>query len=81
MKPDTSRWRTESAYDFIDHVDADQLAWECLRRNGEYQQDYAALRGQGVLTDPLPDRLERRWGLRFRGPSAPCSARPADLLE
>lgn len=70
MRPDTSRWRTESTYDLIDHAGADQLAWECLRRNRGYQDDYAELRQSGGLLAPLPEAMEARWGLRFRGPAA-----------
>ena len=44
MRPDTSRWRVESAYRFMDEAGVDHLAWECLRRNGDYQQDYRELR-------------------------------------
>ncbi|WP_407673930.1 transcriptional regulator domain-containing protein [Paracoccus methylovorus] len=72
MRPDTSRWRADSTYDAIDHAGVDHLAWECLRRNGDYQKDYAALRRAGDLGQPLPEPLERRWGLRFPGPAAPC---------
>lgn len=71
MRPDRSRWRADSAYDVIDRAGVDHLAWECLRRNGGYQQDYATLRANGALDLPLPETMVRRWGLRFRGPAAP----------
>lgn len=71
MRPDTSRWRADSAYDVIDHEGVDQLAWECLRRNRDYQKDYVTLRQSGGLGNPLPEALERRWGLRFCGTAAP----------
>lgn len=67
MRPDTSHWRSDRAYDVIDHAGVDQLAWECLRRNTDYQQDYVNLRRSDDLNGPLPDALERRWGLRFCG--------------
>lgn len=70
MKPNTSRWRVASTYDFVDHVGVDDLAWECLRRNRDYQKDYAALKQRGALDHPIPAELERRWGLRFRCPSS-----------
>lgn len=38
MKPDTSRWRSSSSYDYLDKLDAPDLAWEWLRRNTKYQQ-------------------------------------------
>lgn len=71
MKPDTSRWSASSPYDFMDQAGVDDLAWECLRRNRDYQQDYAGLRRNKSLDLPVPEDMERRWGLRFRGPAAP----------
>lgn len=71
MRPDTSHWRADSAYDFMDQTGVDNLAWECLRRNGDYQKDYRVLLGAGHLDQRLPEPMERRWGLRFRGPAAP----------
>ncbi len=73
MRPDTSRWRAESAYGFMDDAGVDQLAWECLRRNGDYQRDYGAQRSAGHLEKPLPEPMERRWGLRFCCPATPLS--------
>jgi len=69
MRPDTSRWRADAAYDFMDHAGVDQLAWECLRRNGTYQRYYGELQRQDGLDQPLPESVERRWGLRFRRPT------------
>ncbi|MGB3834246.1 MAG: DUF6499 domain-containing protein [Mesorhizobium sp.] len=71
MRPDTSRWRAESAYTFMDNAGVDHLAWECLRRNADYQRDYRGLRQADRLDNPLPDPMERRWGLRFPGPATP----------
>jgi len=70
MKPNTSRWRIETTYDFVDHASVDDIAWECLRRNRDYQNDYALLKRQRALGHPMPAELERRWGLRFRRPSS-----------
>lgn len=81
MRPDTSRWRAESAYGFMDEAGVDHLAWECLRRNGDYQQDYRDLRRADRLGQPLPKPMESRWGLRFRGPATSDGRRPTDLLE
>lgn len=71
MKPDTSRWRASSSYDFIDRAGVDDLAWECLRRNRDYQKDYARLRRGKALDLPVSEEMETRWGLRFRGAAAP----------
>ncbi|MDP0926547.1 DUF6499 domain-containing protein [Paracoccus onubensis] len=69
MRPDTSHWHMDAAYDDIDHAGVDHLAWECLRRNRDYQADYTELRRIGTLDDPLPAAMEARWGLRFPGPT------------
>lgn len=73
MKPNTSLWRVASTYDFVDHAGVDDIAWECLRRNRNYQKEYAGLKERGALNRPVPAELERCWGLRFRRPSPPRS--------
>ena len=80
MRPDTSRWRARSSYDFLDRAPVDHLAWECLRRNHDYQHDYAELHRQDSLRQPLPDRMKDRWGLRFRGAATPVRLRPDGAL-
>ncbi|MBB3808739.1 transcriptional regulator domain-containing protein [Pseudochelatococcus contaminans] len=67
MRPDTSRWRADAIYDFIEQAGVDDLAWECLRRNKDYQQDYSSLKRLGRLESAIPSAMEARWGLRFRG--------------
>ncbi|WP_246682595.1 DUF6499 domain-containing protein [Mesorhizobium sp. B3-2-1] len=61
MKPDTSQWRDPQAYAFIKGADADAIAWEFLRRNPQYQQDFAASRSAKAMR-----ALRKRWGLQFR---------------
>lgn len=65
MSPDTSRWRSSSNYDYVDQLTASDIGWEWLRRNNDYQRDYAEF--SSALTDsPSPiERVGRRWGLRF----------------
>lgn len=60
MSPDTSRWRSAEAYGYVDNLSGADLAWEYLRRNPDYQNDFeTASRAQDA------DRLDARWGLRF----------------
>ncbi|MDR6624496.1 transcriptional regulator domain-containing protein [Caulobacter segnis] len=60
MSPDASRWRSADAYDYLDELSAADLAWEYLRRNPDYQNEFqTASQGQGQ------DTLSARWGLRF----------------
>lgn len=64
MSPDASRWRSADAYDYLDDLSAADLAWEYLRRNPDYQNDFqTASRGRDE------DRISARWGLRFPGRS------------
>jgi hypothetical protein len=67
MKPDTSNWQDDRSYDFFDTLSIEGLAWECLRRYQPYQDDYASLVEAGARTQPLPDDMQQRWGLRFPG--------------
>ena len=41
MAPDPSQWRASTSYDYFDDLGISDLAWECLRRNVDYQRDYA----------------------------------------
>ncbi|WP_456791621.1 transcriptional regulator domain-containing protein [Bradyrhizobium sp. USDA 4506] len=58
-------WRSESAYQDVKEAEAADIAWEWLRRDREYQQDFRAL-----LRSKQPggtDQFRRKWGLTFRG--------------
>lgn len=81
MRPDTSRWREESAYDYLDAIPASGLAWECLRRNRDYQEDYALIQRRTSDLKRAEERLMRRWGLRFPGQAEPELAGSARLLD
>lgn len=52
-------WQLTARYLYLLHLDGPALAWEYLRRNPDYQTDYAAhaQRRRHVSPDPL------RWGL------------------
>lgn len=76
MGPDTSRWRSSDTYDYLDHLVAPDLAWECLRRNAVYQRDFAESARSPDATGHLAATIQRRWGLRFRDRShARCDRR------
>jgi hypothetical protein len=62
MTPDASRWRAPHAYAYLDQLIASDLAWEYLRRNRAYQDDFAAARPEAAAR-----ALSVRWGLRFPG--------------
>lgn len=58
-------WRLPAAYRHAKHIPAAGFAWEYLRRNDEYRQDFQTI---GLTGGPSGRDLEGfadRWGLRF----------------
>ncbi|MBX9934197.1 MAG: hypothetical protein K2Y56_22205 [Methylobacterium sp.] len=79
--PEQGTWRISTAYDYVNELDAPDLAWEFLRRNPEYQQDYTRLKRRGLGEDQAAAALSAKWGLSFRGrpqPSGPQRERGLD---
>lgn len=75
MTPDTSRWRSSDSYNHLDNLNSPDLAWEWLRRNTDYQKDFAE------NPDPsLMRKLRRKWGLQFFRAAVAESWRSTDLL-
>lgn len=70
MTLDTFQWRSSSTYDFVDSLVAPDLAWEWLRRNADYQRDYAEMEHPAADAQRLTDLVRRKWGLQF-----PCAPR------
>ncbi|MER8779206.1 DUF6499 domain-containing protein [Mesorhizobium sp. M0977] len=68
MRPDTSQWRSSSTYDYLDNLVAADLAWEWLRRNADYQRDYAEVKHPDADRERLTNMVRIRWGLRFPCP-------------
>ena len=65
--PEQGTWRISTAYDYVNELDAPDLAWEFLRRNPEYQQDYNRLKQRGLEEEQAAAALSAKWGLSFRG--------------
>lgn len=80
MRPDTSQWRKHSSYDFFDHLKNEGLAWECLRRQQQYQRRYQALAAANADTAPLSIADQNRWGLRFPRAAKPLRTDANHLL-
>ncbi|WP_076865927.1 transcriptional regulator domain-containing protein [Bradyrhizobium mercantei] len=57
-------WRSESAYQEIRKAEAADVAWEWLRRDHEYQQDFGAL-VRSEQSSATSDHFRRKWGLTF----------------
>lgn len=55
-------WRSAKAYDRAQDAEITGLAWECLRRNPDFQRDH---RGLTPPTAVSPE-FRQRWGLTFR---------------
>lgn len=71
MMPEQGTWRISTAYDYVNELDPPDLAWEFLRRNPEYRQDYQRLKDGGLEEDKVEVVLSNKWGLSFRGRSQP----------
>lgn len=72
MTPSAAGWRSSAAYEPIDEMSASDLAWEWLRRNDAYDEDFQELSEAKTDTKALTDKIRRRWGLRF--PHRPAGA-------
>lgn len=75
-----NQWRSDAAYDYLDDLDTEGLAWECLRRNAAYQSEYAARKTGATDSSAVDDLIRQHWGLRFCDESASFPARRNRLL-
>jgi Family of unknown function (DUF6499) len=63
------RWRSPEATDYLDDVQRSGFAWEFLRRDPLYREDYREM--SRFLDSQAPSDLEvalalaKRWGLNF----------------
>ncbi|WP_230646605.1 MULTISPECIES: DUF6499 domain-containing protein [unclassified Bradyrhizobium] len=68
MQEDES-WRSSTAYEYVDDLQASDLAWEFLRRNEDYRREYKRLQSKTDSSDPAKESFAQRWGLSFRARS------------
>lgn len=68
---EASRWRSSTAYDYLNDLGPAELAWEFLRRNPAYQEEYGNIITPAPDPETVADELQPHWGLRFRNRSAP----------
>lgn len=80
MTPDASGWRSSKGYDHVEQLTASDLAWEWLRRNESYDQDFQILANGKADPNPLTDKIRQRWGLRFPGGPAGCAPRRSRVV-
>jgi hypothetical protein len=58
-------WRAPAAYVHTKTIPAAGFAWEYLRRNHDYRQDFQLLVRAGRPNVSELEAFARRWGLRF----------------
>lgn len=80
MPEDASDWERESDYDYLDALGASDLAWEWLRRNDRYEDDFAAFDRAIHDADDAEALIRARWGLRFPDNAVATSTRCPRLL-
>ena len=56
-------WRSPKAYSQLETAELTGLAWEYLRRNPKYREEYQALVNTNGET---PAEFREKWGLTFR---------------
>jgi hypothetical protein len=81
MPVDNGNWRVGAAYDYFDDLKPEQVAFEFLRRDTEYEASFKLLPpdiADGSASAPAP--FCARWGLRFRGQPSASVERSADHL-
>lgn len=58
-------WRSPAAYIHVKRIPVAGFAWEYLRRNDDYLNDFQTIAGTKTPATEALDAFARRWGLRF----------------
>lgn len=80
MPEDASDWERASDYNYLDALGASDLAWEWLRRNDRYEDDFAAFDCAVHDGEDAEALIRTRWGLRFPATAVAAGARRPRLL-
>ena len=64
--PKRPDWRSASAVETLDRLDRAGFAWEFLRRNPRYRNEYSQIRKGAPTATQVAEAVGRRWGLSFR---------------
>ena len=59
-------WRSEQDYKKFENAEMTDIAWEWLRRDSEYEQEFRSLTTE-VRSTATPEQFRKKWGLSFRG--------------
>ena len=81
MAPDASGWRSSTAYEHVDDLSASDLAWEWLRRNDAYGEDFQELSDRKADPHALTEKIRQRWRLRFPGKPAGTTSQSLHHLD
>ena len=74
-----SDWRSAEAYEYLSDLGASEFAWEFLRRNPDYIQEFRDIdRRSGASEIEVASRY---WGLSFRGRPSSVSPRNFHSLD
>jgi hypothetical protein len=58
-------WTSEQDYANFKNAETADIAWEWLRRNSEYEQDFGNLTA-AAQSSGTPHQFRKKWGLSFR---------------
>jgi Family of unknown function (DUF6499) len=58
-------WRSEQDYANFEKAETADIAWEWLRRDNEYEQEFRRLTAAARQSE-APDQFRKKWGLSFR---------------
>ena len=82
--PRTTDWRSQHAVDALLELDRAGLAWEFLRRNPDYRENFRQtlqrIASGEISEEAAMTELSRRWGLSFRPRSRLAGEREPDDL-
>lgn len=82
--PRTTDWRSQHAVDALLELDRGGLAWEFLRRNPDYREDFRKTLQRIALSEISEEaamsEFSRRWGVSFRPRSRLAGEREPDDL-
>ncbi len=82
--PDDESWRSQDATAYLDRVQRAGFAWEFLRRNPDYRNDYEDMRRDvasgTAATLEAALALAQRWGLSFPVRSAAAKRPRPDIV-
>jgi hypothetical protein len=58
-------WRSEQDYSNFEKAETADIAWEWLRRDSEYEQEFRSLTAS-ARSIAMPPQFRKKWGLSFR---------------